>query len=553
MMRFWGLADGEGGEGMSALKRTGNALSALIDILFVLLMCCVLIATVILDKTIDSTCPNTVTYANAVYYLAAAALMVGLWHACYGVKRRPRMKRGTYYGLLAALALVVAAPQFFIARWAPYDAFISNGDFGSVSNGAWSLANGGTLEKWLPTFGVNPNNLNITFVVSWVYGLFRQPRSAVYVGALLTNLSMVLTSLAVYNVTKRERTALMAAVVGELLVALSWRAFLVYTDNYGMIAVALVLWLYTTDFRPAVKYPLIMLAAAVGAYIKATNLLLIAAVIGAGLVRWLRADAHRFALKRAALYAGCFAAVFGGMFAAQGYFRKFYGFHSNAIPKNAAYLFMVGQNTKMLGVVGGDNQHLRDKYIKQYGNTKDVSRACFEKALRRIRARGVWGNIAFYEKKINVAYNDGYFNNTQREKMFEMDKTFLYNLYIQDGAYYQVPATLFQILWDAVLLTMSLYALSIVLRVRARRRARRGKPAGALCALYRKRPDAAGEDVIRLLMIIALAINAYLMCLEGRAKYLYMFTPMYIGMLGIMFHRLSVPIAAALRKGRERA
>ncbi|MBR6219905.1 MAG: hypothetical protein IKQ80_05030 [Clostridia bacterium] len=244
--------------------------------------------------------------------------------------------------------------------------------------------------------------------------------------------------------------------------------------------------------------------------------------------------------------------MFGGMFAAQGYFRRRYGFTSDAIPKNAAYLFMVGQNTKMLGIVGGNNQALRNRYIKEYGNAKDVSRACFNKGLSRIRERGLWGNIAFYEQKINVAYNDGYFNNTQRDEMFRMDRTFLYDVYIQDGAYYQVLATVFQVLWDAVLLTMSLYALSIVLRARARRRARRGKPAGALCAPFRKGPGAKSGSVIRFLMIVALAINAYLMCLEGRAKYLYMFTPMYIGMFGIMFHQLSAPVAVALGKRRER-
>ncbi len=36
------------------------------------------------------------------------------------------------------------------------------------------------------------------------------------------------------------------------------------------------------------------------------------------------------------------------------------------------------------------------------------------------------------------------------------------------------------------------------------------------------------------------------------AAYLFMFTPMVIGMFGIMFHQLSAPVAVALRKRRER-
>ena len=520
---------------MNAIKRTGNGLEALIRALFVTLMCCVMIATVVLDKTVDNPYANTVVFANAVYYMIAAVLLVKLWQACCGdrPKAKPGMSARTYYCALAAIALAVAVLQFFISRWMPYDMFVENGDFGSITNGAWSLANGEGL-KYLNKFKRNPNNLNITFVISWLYTLVRERRFVVWFGALLTNASMVLTSLAVYNVTRREKTALAVAIIGELLVGLTWRAFLVYTDNYGMIFVALVLWLFTAKLRPAVKYPLIMLAAASGAYIKVTNLILIVALLVWSAVRWMRSDDHRVVVKRLALYMVCLVVFFAGLLVGQKAIRTHYGFVPGRNPKNWQFMFMVGQNTEQLGTAGGDNGEVRNALIKKYRNNADVSREMLKRAFRSIADRGLWGNIVFYEDKINVAYNDGYFNNTQQKAMYNMDKTFLYNVYIHDGAFYQVPATLFQILWDAMLLTMALYALGMVLRIRARR----GKRGGA------------NRDVLLFMMIIALGINAYLMCLEGRSKYLYMFLPVYIVMFGVMFHDLWPIVSTVLRRLR---
>lgn len=536
---------------MNALKRTGNVFSKLINILFVLLICCIIIATVVLDKTVNNPYPNTVIFANAVYYMIAAVLLVKLWRVCYAERSpaKPGMSARTYYCALAAIALVVAVIQFFISKWMPYNMYSEGGDFGSISNGAWALANGEGL-KYLDKFRTNPNNLNITFVITWLYTLVRRPRFVVWIGALLTNASMVLTSLAVYNVTRREKTALTIAIMGELLIALTWRAFLVYTDNYGMIFVALVLWLFTTKLRPTVKYPLIILCTALAAYIKMTNFILIAALFVWSVIRWMRSDDHRIIVKRLALYLVCLVVLFTGLFVGQKAIRTAYGFTPGKFPKNWQFMFLVGQNTKQLGTVGGNNGAVRDKLINKYGNNADVSRELLKRAFKSIRDRGLWGNIAFYEKKINIIYNDGYFHNVQRDDMYKMDKTFLYNVYIHDGAYYQVLATLFQIMWDAILLTMALYALVMVLRARARRRARRGKPTGAFAALFPEDLEGANGDTLLLTMILALAINAYLMCLEGRAKYLYMFTPIYIGMFGIMFHQLSTSIAAALRKCR---
>ena len=42
--------------------------------------------------------------------------------------------------------------------------------------------------------------------------------------------------------------------------------------------------------------------------------------------------------------------------------------------------------------------------------------------------------------------------------MKDMDRSALYDLYIREGRFYQLGATLFQILWDGILAIMMLYA-----------------------------------------------------------------------------------------------
>ena len=89
----------------------------------------------------------------------------------------------------------------------------------------------------------------------------------------------MLASPGVYNVTGREDVAFWRrGWSARYWVALTWRAFIVYTDNYGMIFVALMLWVCTTRIRPAIKVPLMTFFAVMASYIKVTNLVVFAAV-----------------------------------------------------------------------------------------------------------------------------------------------------------------------------------------------------------------------------------------------------------------------------------
>ncbi len=522
---------------MDGWKKAGNVLHGAATALFGILMLCILFATVAIDRNIDNPFPNTVRFDNAAYYLAALAMLCGLYHLfCLRPARlRPngrRLTRRSYYCALALTAVAVAALQFFIARWTPLQTKYYKSDFRYTMGAAWDLAHGGSLEGY-SYFQMSPNNLNITILLSLFYRLLPELRATVWLGALLTNVSAVLASLSVYNVTGREDVALATGVVGELLVALTWRAFIVYTDNFGMIFVALMLWAYTTRIRPEIKVPLMVFFAVCASYIKITNLVVFAALAANGLIGWLRSDGRRLNIRRMALYAGCTVVLFGAMFSLQNPIREHCGFKPGPYPKGWQFMFMVGQTNQTIGTTGGKNNGIRNAYIRKYKDLDRVNRAFFQRGIRRIRRRGVLGNIVFYEKKIDVAFNDGYFTNAQPSTMKNMDRSALYELYIREGRFYQLGATLFQILWDGVLSVMMIHAAIEAWRFHRRRsKAPTGIGAGALA-------QADGTDrVVTMLKIAILAITLLLMLFEGRAKYLYMFMPVFLMAFGLMLHRV---------------
>lgn len=528
---------------MNGLNKTGEVLNRIVRALFVILMACVLFATVVIDRNIDNMYPNTVVFDNGGYYLGALILLCGLFYALYirsnrqksGIRGGKGMTARGYYCTLAVIALVVAALQYIISQWVPLQTEYFYNDFKQTVAGAWDLAHGGSLAGY-KYFRTSPNNVNITIVLSLLYRLFPTERSVIWISALLTNASVVLTSLGVYNVTKREGLAVMVAVIGEVLMGLTWRSFVVYTDNYGMFFAALMLWIYTTRIKPEIKVPLIVLFAVCGTYIKTTHLVLLVAFAAYGLVKWLKTDGHRLNYRRMALYTGCTVALLGLMLVLQGPIRESCGFKPGKYPKGWQYLFMVGQDDETIGTAGGSNGKIRKNLIKKYRDIDKVNDTMLQKGIDRIKNRGVAGNIAFYEKKLVVAYNDGTFSINQPARMFKMEKTFLYELYILKGRYYQIGATIFQILWDAVLLVLIVYAFWRACRHRYRRQ-RGGIGRGD------------GQDsygIINLLMISMLGVTLYLMLLEGRAKYLIMFLPVYLMAFGLMYHEICLWIGGMI-------
>ena len=542
---------------MKGLNQTGRFFETIVNVLFGILVILILCATVALDKTVNVAYPNTVPRPNAAYYLLAALLLLVLFRSLFVRRQRTGhavLTPRRFYCALISMALVVAVLQFFVARWVPLPHDVFNSDFKQVMDTAEKIANGGSF-KGVSYFQRSPNNLNITIVVSWAFRILHSQRAIIWLNALLVNISMVLTSLAVFSFTGRKDVALVVAALGEVLLALTWRAFLVYSDSFAMFFLALMIWLYTSRFKSAIKIPLIALCAACAFYIKVTSIIVTVALAINWLIRWLRGEDHKLDLRCMALYTACFIVMFGAVLVFQKPIRTHYGFEPGEYPKGWQYLFMVGQNSSGVGAAGGNNGELRDRFIEEYGDLKEINQAFFEQGMEFIRERGVWGNLKFYMLKLTQIYNDGYLHNVQNKKIYKMDRTFLYNLYVHKGDYYQFTAVIFQVLWDAVLLVMMAYTLYEFLVYRHRRKERRISSDGRAASLpgERERCYSRSQDIVRFSKLTLLGVTMYLLILEGRAKYLYMYMPVIIMTFGVMFQNVGMATSDMLgwmKRGR---
>ena len=473
-----------------------------LHILFALMMACIYFAVLYFDRIPENPFPSVALLPNAVYF-AAALLVLACMLA--GMRRKKRKELSTtqfHVGLLCITAFVIIL-HVCIAHWIPIEL---GRDFGRVQNMAMNIADGGTFEDNGLYFVTNPNNVSITLLCSWILKVCRSWRAVIFVGMLCVNLSAMLAGLTVRNWTGSSRAGIFACVLTEVLAGLTWRCFIPYTDNYGMIFVSLMLWEYSLPMRKEWKAPLIVLTAMIGSWIKITVLIaLLGLMIHALLLQIGKKNetGSGIEVKKSALSLGlCFAIIAAGFMTGKAIERRYAFATDEKHTMGWQYYFMMGQDESGLGTVAGQEYRLIKKEVNEKYDIKRERMDAFLKAgLAFMSRKGVRGNLIFAEKKLNLAYSDGQFHNMQTYEKDVSDESILYKLYFREGQYSFVIAESMQLLWSLVLVMIGFGVVSGIGR----------------------------ENVNnRLLMIILIGVTLYVLLFEVRSKYLYMYLPIYI-------------------------
>lgn len=476
-------------------SRTGQWICCIIMGLFSILMTGIFWATMVIDKSFPNLFANTVTYSNVLYYMAAA---------CFGIVmrfliQRIKISNRAFYVVMFFLFFAVAFIQWRVSTWMLIPN--SGGDFGNVMGAAKSIAEGGSFQEFA-YFKRSPNNANIAIFLSFLYRIVQDWKMVIFCGALFTNISVMCSCLAIRNISHSNEISLFFALLGEVLLALTWRAFLVYTDNFGMIFTALALWIYTLKLDFKIKIPVFMLVAGMGSYIKVTNAILLLAV---GIYQFLVVinSKKKEEFVKTLYGLAVFAVVFSMIIVVQGCLRRNYLLDPGKYAVGWQYLFMVGQNTDYYGVVNEADREWYASLTDSNITEESVKQACLHEAIRRVKSRGFW-NISFYLRKLNVAYNDGYFHNVHLQGSYQRQSV-LSEIYLLEGKYYLILASILQMLWDFILLCLGVGAY-------------KNKDWYMCCCA-----------------LMIMGITAYLMLFEGRSKYVYMFLPIFLVTGGISF------------------
>lgn len=161
------------------------------------------------------------------------------------------------------------------------------------------------------------------------------------------------------------------------------------------------------------------------------------------------------------------------------------------------HYFMMGQNEETLGA----GRKADREYSSGFETLEERNAANRAEGIKRIANRGIRNNILFYTYKNFQNYDDGCFAPVQKTiKGTKYGNSFIERIFIKDKQYYYLYALLEQTLW--------LLVLALVL-------------CGALLSVRQDRH-------ILFLQMVILGVSAYVLLFEGRAKYLFMFVPVYL-------------------------
>ena len=492
--------------------RLVNFVKRLINISYIVLALGILVATLLLDKCISSNLfPNEARWANGGYYLFALIALVLC--ICAGTRIKKKCTKKMLYITIAGIALMTFVLQLVVTLWAPE---VLGSDFETVRNMAINLAEGGSF-KGDSYFAKFPNQVHLTILLSWIHKLGSSWRLVIFMGALAANVSAVLMALTIYNATKDAAASIIMCILGEVVFALSWRAFMPYTDIWGMPFAIGALFILSSKLRMMYKLPLLVLLIMIGAWIKITVLIIgLAAFIYYVLyvIKEKSKAAFKLISKEMAVAAAlCIVIVsVGGVLSSA--LEASYEYEKNEGTVGLGYFFLIGQNNDNTGQINSaDASQKLSQITAVYTSRDERMAACAKTALSWIYNRGFWGNVKFYTKVLCVCFNDGRFHNVQPYDHSTATHNLIYELYSNDGKLYPVVTELLQIIWDFALLLLTLGFIAIF-----------------VMGYHREKHY--------LFELIMLGIVAYLFIFEDRSKYLFMFLPVIMCFAGIIFFDL---------------
>lgn len=182
------------------------------------------------------------------------------------------------------------------------------------------------------------------------------------------------------------------------------------------------------------------------------------------------------------------------------------------------HYFMMGLNEESDGVYSEEDVN----FSRSFENKAERKKGNMEVIKQRFQKMGIGGYIRHLAKKNIANYNDGTFAWCREGSFFvEMPEkassvaTFLRRFYWWDQAgdenLYQVFASIEQTVWYFVLLCI-------------------------VCCIV---PEKKENDAENLIALILIGVSLFLLLFECRARYLYIFSPLYVVLAGIGLNKAS--------------
>ncbi len=496
--------------------------------------------------------PNPVLLTLALFLLIPAYF---LWHF---LSRLPEKKALTACWILGAGLLCIA--MYFLNLQMSMDLSFKGGwDVGAVEEYAKTLSRGESIQDDYLTTATN--QIPLVWLQYELYRLaLRIPEYPyapefiwVQFQCIQFSLTAFLIPLTVYQLRKKDADAILSLLLSLVFFTLSPWKFVAYTDGSTVLFPVLAFFLYLCSKKCSgpVRYLLYaagLLSAVVGGVLKPTVYLILIAILMADLLQAiLGAGPGRV---RHLLF--CIVLLLLSLGLAKG-FRRYTEKITGYVPQPnlaitwSTYLPMA-LDEESTGTCNGIQYDLARSHPEMTpAQRRELEFSLFADALKE---RGLKGTLSFYLRKSILNYNDGTFSwytegtfhyrdyepslpasryrDLLRQTYWTDDRVAKNGVPYPRGQYYLRFTTLCQGLWIFLLVGILLHGLRLFLRM----------------ARYKKEElqtsDHSGEIC---LLLCLLGISFFLLLFEGRARYLFNFTPLYLVSctmgIGWLFNTLS--------------
>lgn len=510
-------------KGSESFSKLLSAVPFAFRIVFCVYIAGTLLTLVFIDNSLNSYyIPNYLTISNAVLILLSFLLLflfIG-WIWFSQRKNNNRAKRATltdkhFFIVTALIFAVVYLAQLFISA---HIYLKTDWDVLAIVGAAENIALNGADGVPEYYFSVYPNNLLIAYTLVFLYRIGKvffasNPYKVILAFiSLVVCVSVFLSTLCIYRIVNNRKITVCGMIIGILLIALNPWIVIPYTDSIGMIFPVTAVFCYLFVKNKFLRYSLVTFVCILGYYYKPTIIIIMIAIAILKLLTLISYLLRKaLSVKRFACMLLCIAISAGCAF---GINKIVCSQNKTEIDGNKkmtmTHYLMMGLNVETEGVFSGDDVH----YSQSMPDVASRQKANIDVAKKRLKEMGPKGYVKLLLKKNLATYNDGTFGWSREGSFYywvpednrritQVLRSFYYRN--AAGTNYLVFATAEQVLWLLVLICI------------------------CFCILPNKTKDSA-ENLIALSL---LGVSMFLLIFECRARYLYVFSPMFVILAGV--------------------
>lgn len=382
----------------------------------------------------------------------------------------------------------------------------------TVGNVAGGLAHGEDVNWSSWYFSMYPNNICLASLFSFIYrfmhllGLHSMEYAALLIiSCIISSVTGILVFHILQYLTKQERPAWLGYVIYHLLVGMSPWVSIPYSDSFGLLFPALLLYLYLIRQQSrfeAVIWGMIGAIAVFGYRLKPQIVILFLAILIVKAIRFVR-DRK---LNKKALTGVILGIVLAEMLSAA-VIAKFPVETNPESRYGIAHFFMMGLNPEKNGVWAGEDVD----FSASFATVSERDLADLERAFDRVESMGITGLLTHGIRKTLINYYDGtfawavegtFFRAVQEAPNLPLASLFRGLYYTSDysetGIYHWTWSNFEQMLWMTILVLTVLSGLL-------------GK-----------------DENILVIMLAVVGLTLFELLFEARARYLYIYAPLYV-------------------------